>query len=302
MENVIPKEDAILNTTDAAKAPIGQAGVTPQDAGIPAGGDPVSPYSETSIGQLAGDANAAPKEAPAKQDADRYEYWQSKHDRTSGELSEVRKELDYYKQTLGPVADAVRQNPNIINNLQQSPTNEQPSAETAEKNLLKAPSRPEKPHSYNEVDAYNDPDSESFRYRLANDKYRDDMIEHYGRVDEYRQHQQAMAYEAQRETMAQNQATSYAVQSLGWDTRKAQHAIQWLQNPDNVSFETLFKVYEQAHAPSRQQVQTQQKVTDYQQRAERMNVPRSTAVASGTSQAPMSEEDSFNQSMLSWKK
>ena len=299
MENVIPNEEAVMNTTDPAKAPIGQAGIMPEEASIQTGGDAVNPSAETSIGQLAHNADAVPQETPTKQDADRYEYWQSKHDRTAGELSQAQKELEYYKSTLGPVADLVRQNPNIVDTLRQSPSNEQPAQE---QNSLKPPSRPEKPHSYSEVDAYNDPESDSFKYRLSNDKYRDDMIDYYGKVDNYRQQQQAMAYEAQRDQMAQNQARSYATQSLGWDDNKISNAIQWLQNPSNVSFETLFKVYEMAHAPSKEQVQSQQRVADYQNREERMKVPQSTTVASGTSQAPMNDEQLFNQSMLSWKK
>ena len=299
MENVIPQEDAIMNTTDPAKAPIGQAGIMPEEATIPTGGDAVQPSAESVIGVRSVDAESPPQQTPVKQDADRYEYWQSKHDRTAGELSQVRKELDYYKQTLGPVAEAVQQNPNVLQNFQQSPSNEPPAQE---QNSLKAPSRPEKPHSYNEVDAYNDPDSDSFKYRLANDKYRDDMIDYYGKVDNYRQEQAAVAYEQQREAMAQNQATSYAVQSLGWEPSKAQHAIQWLQNPDNVSFETLFKVYEMAHAPAREAAVAQQRAAEAQQREQRMQVPQSTAVASGTSQAPMSDEQLFNQGMMSWKK
>ena len=299
MENVIPQEEAIMNTTDPAKAPIGQAGIMPEEATIPTGGDAVQPSAESVIGVRSVDAESPPQQPPVKQDADRYEYWQSKHDRTAGELSQVRKELDYYKQTLGPVAEAVQQNPNVLQNFQQSPSNEPPAQE---QNSLKAPSRPEKPHSYNEVDAYNDPDSDSFKYRLANDKYRDDMIDYYGKVDNHRQEQAAVAYEQQREAMAQNQATSYAVQSLGWEPSKAQHAIQWLQNPDNVSFETLFKVYEMAHAPAREAAVAQQRAAEAQQREQRMQVPQSTAVASGTSQAPMSDEQLFNQGMMSWKK
>ena len=299
MENVIPNEEAIMNTTDPAKAPIGQAGVMPEDPSISVGGDAINPNAETSIGQLAHNADAAPQDTPTKQDADRYEYWQSKHDRTAGELSQAQKELEYYKSTLGPVADLVRQNPNIVDNLRQFPSNEQPAQG---QNSLKPPSRPDKPHSYSEVDAYNDPESESFKYRLSNDKYRDDMIDYYGQVDNYRQEQQAMAYEAQRDQMAQNQARSYATQSLGWDNNKVSNAIQWLQNPSNVSFETLFKVYEMAHAPSKEQVQSQQRVADYQNREERLKVPQSTAVASGTSQAPMNDEQMFNQGMLGWKK
>lgn len=297
MENVINTEAAVMETTDPAKAPIGQAGTTPEQPSLSVTGDMVNPAAETSIGQLAVNADAVQNQE--KQNTDRYEYWQSKHDKTQGELNQISQEFEQYKNMMGPVANAIQQNPQILQNLeQQSPSNEPP----AQQNSLQAPNRPEKPHSYNEVDAYNDPDSDSFKYRLSVDKYRDDMIDHYGKVDEYRQEQQTLAYEAQREHQAQNQAVSYATQTLGWDANKANSAIQWLQNPSNVTFETLFKVYEMNHAPSREQMQSQQKVAEYQQREERMKVPQSTAVTSGTSQAPMTDEQLFNQSMLAWKK
>ena len=298
MENVIPNEEAVMETTDPARAPIGQAGVTPQDPTLSVSGDMVSPTAETSIGQLAVDANAVPTQT--KQDTDRFEYWQSQNDKTQGELNRINAEFNQYKQMMDPVANAIQQNPEIMQNLQQqSPSNEPP---VKEQTSLQAPNRPEKPHSYNEVDAYNDPESDSFKYRLTNDKYRDDMLDYYGKVDNYRQEQQTLAYEAQREQAAQNQASSYATQSLGWDSNKVNHAIDWLRNPGNVTFETLFKVYELNHSPTKQQVQSQQTVADYQQREQRLKVPQSTAVTSGTSQPPLNEEQSFNQSMLSWKK
>ena len=103
-------------------------------------------------------------------------------------------------------------------------------------------------------------------------------------------------------TSSQNQAKNYAMQNFGWDAMKANNAIQWLQNPNNVSFDTLFKVYEMVHAPSKQQVQSQQRVADYQQREQRLKVPQSTAVTSGTSQAPLNDEQIFNKGMLDWKK
>ena len=297
MENVINTEAAVMETTDPAKAPIGQAGTIPEQPTLSVSGDMVNPTAETSVGQLADNANAVPEEE--KQNTDRYEYWQSKNDKTQGELSRISQEFEQYKQMMGPVANAIQQNPQILKNLeQQSPSNEPP----AQQNSLQAPNRPEKPHSYNEVDAYNDPDSDSFKYRLSVDRYRDDMIDHYGKVDQYRQEQQAMAQAAQRDEMAQSQARSYAMQTLGWNANKTTEALQWLQNPNNVSFETLFKVYDMVNAPSKEQMQSQQRVADYQQREERMKVPQSTAVTSGTSQAPMNDEQLFNQSMLAWKK
>lgn len=297
MENVINTEAAVMETTDPAKAPLGQAGTIPEQPSLSVTGDMVNPTAETSVGQLADNVNAVQEQE--KQNTDRYEYWQSKNDKTQGELSRISQEFEQYKNMMGPVANAIQQNPQILKNLeQQSPSNEPP----AQQNSLQAPNRPEKPHSYNEVDAYNDPDSDSFKYRLSVDRYRDDMIDHYGKVDQYRQEQQVMAQAAQRDEMAQSQARSYAMQTLGWNANKTTEALQWLQNPNNVSFETLFKVYDMVNAPSKEQMQSQQRVADYQQREERMKVPQSTAVTSGTSQAPMNEEQLFNQSMLAWKK
>lgn len=297
MENVINTEAAVMETTDPAKAPLGQAGTIPEQPSLSVTGDMVNPTAETSVGQLADNVNAVQEQE--KQNTDRYEYWQSKNDKTQGELSKISQEFEQYKNMMGPVANAIQQNPQILKNLeQQSPSNEPP----AQQNSLQAPNRPEKPHSYNEVDAYNDPDSDSFKYRLSVDRYRDDMIDHYGKVDQYRQEQQVMAQAAQRDEMAQSQARSYAMQTLGWNANKTTEALQWLQNPNNVSFETLFKVYDMVNAPSKEQMQSQQRVADYQQREERMKVPQSTAVTSGTSQAPMNEEQLFNQSMLAWKK
>ena len=57
-----------------------------------------------------------------------------------------------------------------------------------------------------------------------------------------------------------------------------------------------------AHAPAREAAVAQQRAAEAQQREQRMKVPQSTAVASGTSQAPMSDEQLFNQGMMSWKK
>ena len=50
MDNVIRQEEAVMNTTDPAKAPIGQAGVTPEDPSIHVGGDAINPIAESSIG------------------------------------------------------------------------------------------------------------------------------------------------------------------------------------------------------------------------------------------------------------
>ena len=81
-------------------------------------------------------------------------------------------------------------------------------------NSLKKPVEPEKPHSYNEVEAYNDPESDSFKYRMTKEKFRDDMINYYGKVDQYRAQQQQQAAIRQREATAESDARSDALHQI----------------------------------------------------------------------------------------
>ena len=299
MENVIPTEPAVMEVTDPAKAPIGNAGIMPENPNLSTEGDMIKTSNESAVGQLAHQADAVPEtQTSVKQDADRFEYWQSKNDRTQSELNNIQEQFNAYRQQMDPLAARLQQNPEVLQNLQQSLSNGQP----AQQNSLQTPVRPDKPHSYNEVDAYNDPESDSFKYRLKNDRYRDDMIDHYGKVDEYRQAEQVRTQEVQKERMAEGQAYNHAVTTLGWTPQKTTEAIKWLQNPANVSYDALFKVYDMMNAPNKQAVQTQQRVTEYQNREEKMRVPQSTVVASGTPQAPKNDEQIFNDSMMAWKK
>ena len=299
MENVIPTEPAVMEVTDPAKAPIGNAGIMPENPNLSTEGDMIKPSNESAVGQLAHQADAVPEtQTSVKQDADRFEYWQSKNDRTQSELNNIQEQFNAYRQQMDPLAARLQQNPEVLQNLQQSLSNGQP----AQQNSLQTPVRPDKPHSYNEVDAYNDPESDSFKYRLKNDRYRDDMIDHYGKVVEYRQAEQVRTQEVQKERMAEGQAYNHAVTTLGWTPQKTTEAIKWLQNPANVSYDALFKVYDMMNAPNKQAVQTQQRVTEYQNREEKMRVPQSTVVASGTPQAPKNDEQIFNDSMMAWKK
>ena len=71
----------------------------------------VNPTAETSVGQLANNADAVPTEQ--KQNTDRYEFWQSRADKTQGELNKISQEFEEYKQMMGPVANAIQQNPQI---------------------------------------------------------------------------------------------------------------------------------------------------------------------------------------------
>lgn len=301
MEEIITNSNPAVETASASQAPAGDPGVAVENPTIPqTGGDIMSPIAEA-VPEQSVQTDAAQPNQPAKEDTTRYEYWQSQYDRQKSEASKLTQELDKYKKTLAPISEAINRNPNIMKAIDQSlsnGTNQGLPQQSNQGNSLKQPVEPEKPHSYNEVEAYNDPESDSFKYRMTKERFRDDMLNYYGKVDQYRAQQQQQAAIRQREATAESDARSYAMSNLGWDEAKANNAIAWMQNPQNVNFPALFKLYDALHAKDPKQIEADRRKVEMQHQQERAQIPRTTAVATGTSETPLSDEDSFSRALL----
>ena len=224
--------------------------------------------------------------ASSKDDQTRFEYWQSQADKAKSELNVLRQEVDYYRTN--------EQNTGLSNGQAQAYP-EQGLQEPS----LKEPSEPERPVSYNEIDAYSDPDSESFRHRLARDKYRDDYMSFLKDKDQHREQQMQEAYEvemqSQRDTMMRTQAQSHAVNSYGWEANKANDFVQWASNPDNLTLDNLAKLFELRSNPN---PVVQQRTQQMQNQAERLSVPKTAVVQSGTAEQPRSDEQLFSDALL----
>jgi hypothetical protein len=160
---------------------------------------------------------------------------------------------------------------------------------------LKEPSAPDRPHSYNEVDAYNDPESDSFKYRLAKEEYRDNYLGFLQKKDQVREQEMQKAYQQQmhqqQNQMIQRQAMSHAVNNFGWDQQKAAEFVSWSQSPDNLTLDNLAKLFE---LRTNTNPVVQQKTQEMQKQAERLAVPRTAAVQTGKSEEPRDEQQKFN--------
>ena len=250
--------------------------------------EPISQTTENSVDQ--------------KEDTNRYEYWQSQADKAKSELSGLREELEYYKNGLQPVEQMIRQNPEVLQSLETKLSNGQPVGQTqmgVQQSSLKEPTEPEKPVNYNEVDAYNDPESKSFQYRMAKESYRDDYLGYLKSVDSQRQSDMQAAYQkqaaAQQEESMRQQAYSHAVNSYGWDNQKAGEFIQWASAPDNLSMDNLAKLFE---LRTNANPVVQQKTQEMQNQAQRLSVPKDPSVITGKSEQPRTEEQSFSDALL----
>ena len=285
----------IIEMRNADQAPQENAGLNVEQPAIPNGELPVDTGVSESI------TEETTQEASPKDDSTRFEYWQSQADKAKGELSTIRQELDYYKNSLAPVEQMIRSNPDVLDRLEQSPSSEQSQAypNGLQQTSLKEPKAPERPHSYNEVDAYNDPESDSFKYRLAKEEYRDNYLGFLQQKDQAREQEMQAQYQAQMQQqqnqMLQTQAHSHAVNSYGWDANKANDFVQWAQNPDNLTMDNLAKLFELRTSTD---PVVQQRTQEMQNQAERLAVPKTAAVQTGKAEQPRTDEQLFSDALL----
>tara|TARA_R100001594_G_scaffold77860_3_gene112396 strand:- start:36 stop:917 length:882 start_codon:yes stop_codon:yes gene_type:complete len=288
----------IIEMSNAGDAPVEQAAVQVEQPNILAEEVPVE--NTTGVDQPI--TQEATQETSSKDDSTRFEYWQSQADKAKGELGQIRQELDYYKNSLAPVEQMIRNNPQVLDRLEQSPSDGQPQAypnQGLQKTSLKEPKAPERPHSYNEVDAYNDPESDSFKHRLAKEQYRDDYLSFLQTKDKIREKEMQAQYEQravqQQTQMLQQQAHSHAVNAYGWDANKASQFVQWAQEPDNLTMDNLAKLFE---LRTNADPVVQQRKAEMQNQAERLAVPKTAAVQTGKAEQPRTDEQLFSDALL----
>ena len=272
----------IIETRNADQAPREDATINIEEVAIPNGEIPQNSGVSESITQET-------QEVSPRDDSTRFEYWQSQADKAKGELNALRQELDYYRNGQNP-------------EMQSSASNGQPQAypeQGLQESSLKEPSAPERPHSYNEVDAYNDPQSESFKYRVAKEAYRDKYMDFLKEKDQVREQELQRQYQAQMQQqqaqMVQQQAMSHAVNNFGWDQNKAMEFVRWSQSPENLTLDNLAKLFELRTNPN---PVVKQKTEEMQNQANRLNVPKTTAVQTGQAEQPRTDEQLFSDALL----
>ena len=316
----------MIQTSDAAEAPQENVSIPAGNAVVEtttgtdgnlfplSGGETITNTEGLPVGQTAPLASEGPlqtqdpveTEAPVKEDPSRMEYWQSQADKAQNERFKVQQELDYYRNSLGPVAKMIQSNPEVLDKLENQ-VNGNPSGNPVQagnqRNSLQKPVRPTKPTTYNEVDAYNDPESDSFKHRAAYDQWRDEMIGYRENVDAYRMQQAQVHQENQQRQQSMNSAYNIAMQNHGMNANQATDFVRWTQNPNNITIDNLVQLYAVKNAPQQQQQsQTQRKSAEMKAQQERLKVPRPTTVQTGQSAPTLSQEDEFTNALLNNEK
>ena len=82
------------------------------------------------------------------------------------------------------------------------------------------------------------------------------------------------------------------------DPNEARDFVQWAENPQNITLDSLGRLYRLAKAPSKQQSVVETKVREMDQQKQRLQAPPTTTVQPGKSAPTLSDEDVFNQGLL----
>tara|TARA_R110001583_G_scaffold76672_1_gene209578 strand:- start:63 stop:1025 length:963 start_codon:yes stop_codon:yes gene_type:complete len=233
----------------------------------------------------------------AKNDDNRYQYWQSRASKLENQMDTMR---DQQHQLMTQQQAA------------QAPAQPEPVVEQ----FPDAPAKPGKPRHYSREEAYSDSTSESAKYLDDIEAWRDDMDEYSSikhqydlavmqdKLDVEAKHRKG-AEDAQRATQHQakqvSEITGHVTQQYGMGPEEAQAFIQQMSKPDSLTMDNLvqlWRIQRGQGAPTNASVPAQPSAA-FQQTQRAQQVPSPMGVMPGSSQASQgSAEDQIMDSML----
>ena len=251
-----------------------------------------------------------PENTEGNTDEQRYQYWQSRYDQKASEFDEMSKKLNEF-ENIAPIAEYIQSNPDVLKNVASSLSGDTPTVPSQEKSmeLPQKPTRPTKPTNYDATEAVMDADSDSYKYRVSMEDFRDSMID-------YQEQREVVAMEqlkAKETEIAQRQAEYQAEQNknamlgqlvndYGYTPDKAQDFVQYYSSPESITLDNLVNLDKMRSAPSQQEVATRQKAQSMASRSEMAKLPTPAVIASGQAEPEYSEEDLFNMSLMANKR
>ena len=260
-----------------------QAEPAPAPANVEAGQAPVTSAEEP--------------QAQPKGDPSRFEYWQSQADQYKRQVEQLSPYV--------PLIQYLNENPNAVQAIQQTlngPVTSSPQANAAQaqQSELTPPTQPAKPEQYDDVAAYQDPQSGSFQYRRKMEGYRDDMLGFYAKKEEardqaYKREQGQRAAEIQQRQQI-SRAQAILQSRYGFKPQEAIDFVQVMSQDSAVNMDNLVKLYRVMRGGSAQSAPISQQLQQRQNMG-----PASPGISSGVTEPQINEGDEFNLSLQKYK-
>lgn len=183
-------------------------------------------------------------------DETQYQYWQSQTDKERNEKSQLKVELDNLK------AQVAQQTPVA--------TPQKPEKDKLEE-FPAPPEKPAAPAGFSKEEAYGDPMSASAQYLQTVEGWRDDMLQYNNLKSDYvaavgqyyrdqneeqaKQRQEAYSQE-QRQRQVMDDVRAQVVGKYGADQTTVDNFIKEMSDPQALSIENLWKLYNLNHGAS----------------------------------------------------
>jgi len=245
-------------------------------------------------------------EEQSNPNSDSYKYWQSEADKRAYERDEAfrtlgvnnveeLKAISQEMQDVLPIAKYIKGNPEVLNVVDKSLRGEHLGNQQEPENQaapVQKPVKPVRPNGYDEIDAYQDVESSSFKYRQEMEKYRDDMIEYTQLENENLKNNITQAEQQQARTQQIGQLQNDLI-NRGYTQDQADDFINWANQDESFTIENLIQLHGQIRGinPAQPAQQTQQQFVEPQvqnkvqqmiSERQRLSQPGAVAAASGT--------------------
>lgn len=214
----------------------------------PEADSPQETDSETEPPQEAETDDPAQDAEPDPKEKERFQYWQSKHDKVKAENEKLKEKLgtaSEYSDDVLEIAGLIKKHPQALDVLQKA-MNGEPVGPAAEAQPPQKPTRPTKPANYNRYDAINDPESESAKYQDALEDYHLKRDEYDDYMAEMTVKQRKEAEKRQKQMQLQQQQQQEVIRTLKYEhnlnDKEVDDFIQFASAP-NPSLEDLVELY-----------------------------------------------------------
>ena len=249
-----------------------------------------------------------------------YKYWQSEADKRQSELNKVMESLGVQNsedlagevqrlKTLAPVSEHIMNNPNILNSVEQNLSNGQAVGNPQENQVqpLKKPEMPIKPRDYDADDAIADSTSESYKYRISMDEYRDNMMKYQDARFEAMQMQQAEQQQLLQQEQQLAQVKGQLTGQYQMSDSDAETFIKTMSDPNSITMDNLVQLFKMQNQTQDVQPSTQpsnapnvdEKMQEMMNERQRLATPSPVTAAKGESNvSTSSDEDNIIESMI----
>lgn len=203
-------------------------------------------------------------EVPDKENPERFQYWQSKAQKTENELKELKGKYGDVDDGYVELAKNLEKDPKALEYLESylngdpkqpkpAPSNQQ-DPEQALKQLEK-PTKPTKPEPYDKVDAVSDPESESYKYNQALLEYQEQLADYIDTKEDLKE--QAIAKQRQQQQQQQQieqqkqQVVTELKKGYGLSDKETQDFMDFMENTEQ-NIDNYVKFWRAMREPKKQ--------------------------------------------------